>query len=637
MRLIRTKIYRAFPELDRFDDEQCRRFVVAANSSWRRRLGRWAVVGVTTAVMVVAGIAGAVVLAAWMDERMMMNGTIGYFGWAVLLVIGSGLGLLGGLVLRDRILRLRVRQLIRRCGSCPKCHYSLLGIRVGAENVIVCPECGTKVIADPAMGELTTDESGAAVYKPEVVRIDALAKERRRRRHRAVIKWGAVGTAGAIVLLVVGAGGWWMFLKAQARRAVAERDTVERVRGIQETMWPVGGADPSEEFERFCAMVGAASAATQLKRTEESAALVAVYFEAATLREDADDIAFDKKEGKGAFAACRAYTLACMEKAREDGIGVRLRGLLDLKRPMRTMAPPAGDPFLMVTATELGPARGMARFNQARMVLARQAGDRREYIHAMEEALGGAQIVERQGLIIDRLVGAAMRALVQRQISEDAPKIADSAWLKEMVATMERWGARPPLSKSLEVERVGGLDAVQWFFGEPDRVAKAQLGVGGSAALGMWGATRGAIGTYEGNKAAWNSMYAAYIAAADVEDQTKRPAVPTAPTGYAVIDTMAPALGMLFQSDDRLEYERRVSLLTVGAEAYRRTHGESPRSPDELAGIVADPKAGIDPGCGKPFKFIVREASGKDGKAFEIRDGDWEGNASGKTNAVGGQ
>jgi hypothetical protein len=623
MRLIRRKIYRAFPELDRFDDDQCRRFVHAANSSWLRRIGRWAAVGLTTTVMVVGGLIGAVVLAEWLDNKMVSAGTIGFIGWGVLLVLGSGLGLFAGLVLRDRILRLRVRQLIRRCGSCPTCHYSLLGMRVGADHVIVCPECATKVIADPAMGELTTDETGAAVYKPEVVRIDALAKAARRKRHRRFIKWAAVSAAAAVLLLVAGVGTWWMMLTSQAARARAERDTIERVRALQVKMLPEESMDGEAEFERYRAMIAPAAAMTHLPLGPEEQPQVALAFDASTLREDADATAYDKRGGSGMFAACRAYTIRGLEQARKDGISEKLRGLMELRRPMRTMAPPPSEPFVMVTAMDLGEARGMARLNLARMIDAKHHGDRQEYVEAAEETLTAAGIAERQGLLIDRLVGTAMRSLVYRQWTEDAGKFADEKWLEDVLGVMDRRGGRPPLSASFEMERVGGLDTLQWFFGDPAKVAKSQFGYANPALFsGGWGPMSGAVGTYDANKAAWNTMYSAYTAAAAVSDPNKRPPIPTAPTGLAMIATLTPALGKMFQSDDQLRYEQRRCIVTLGAELYRKRMGKPPESADDVAGLLKDPEGVIDPASGKPFRFIVKDASGKDGKPFEIRDGE---------------
>lgn len=88
-RLVTGKVYRSFPELDRFTDEQCEQFV-------RHALG-----------------AGAI---AW---------------WLL------------GLVIRDRWLRRTIRSSLRHT-RCPRCEYSLLGLAV-AEGAVVCPQYGMRV------------------------------------------------------------------------------------------------------------------------------------------------------------------------------------------------------------------------------------------------------------------------------------------------------------------------------------------------------------------------------------------------------------------------------------------------------------------------------------------------------------
>src|SRR5882724_8981274 len=60
MRLLVRRIYRAFPELDRYGDEQCRRFVSAANRGWRRGL-HW--------TFILTLVVGGVVLSAWAADH----------------------------------------------------------------------------------------------------------------------------------------------------------------------------------------------------------------------------------------------------------------------------------------------------------------------------------------------------------------------------------------------------------------------------------------------------------------------------------------------------------------------------------------------------------------------------------------
>ena len=60
MRLLVRRIYRAFPELDRYSDEQCRRFVRSANRGWRRTLH---------ASLIALVVMGGVGLGAWLGDQ----------------------------------------------------------------------------------------------------------------------------------------------------------------------------------------------------------------------------------------------------------------------------------------------------------------------------------------------------------------------------------------------------------------------------------------------------------------------------------------------------------------------------------------------------------------------------------------
>src|SRR5204863_236661 len=121
-----------------------------------------------------------------------------------------------------------------------------------------------------------------------------------------------------------------------------------------------------------------------------------------------------------------------------------------LRAPVRPMEPESQGCFVGVMVPDLGMARAAARFNGGRMIQALQAGDRAEYMEALEETFAIAQIVERQGLLIDRLVGIAIDSLVYRRLNEDKGSFPDAEWFEESLAILKRRGAHPPLSKTLE-------------------------------------------------------------------------------------------------------------------------------------------------------------------------------------------
>jgi len=149
MRLITTKVYRAFPPLDGVSDDECMTYV-------RRVCANYTSLQAVTPLVV-----GALLLiaipAGWL--------TLEYFGWEkywplitsfearlVLMVLFSvAFAAICGLLVRDLVLYFALRGELNRA-SCRKCGHCLLGLPttlIGLEpdpaNTFVrCPECGKK-------------------------------------------------------------------------------------------------------------------------------------------------------------------------------------------------------------------------------------------------------------------------------------------------------------------------------------------------------------------------------------------------------------------------------------------------------------------------------------------------------------
>lgn len=222
MRLLTRRIYRAFPELDRFPDEACERFVRAA------RRGLAAKVVHASCVLIVSLLAGIGASFAffrsirffdrWGDSLAFESVwlTLGLIAW--MLVLGC-IPVLMGLAARDRLLRRRVGQVLHSRGSCNVCRYSLLGLPVGDDLKVACPECGSVVTVDASMAELAEGAGGAKRFAPAAPNEHIPPPLFSRRTWRRIF----IGVMALVVVPLVlgliswGAFEWW--LRAQARDA----------------------------------------------------------------------------------------------------------------------------------------------------------------------------------------------------------------------------------------------------------------------------------------------------------------------------------------------------------------------------------------------------------------------------------
>lgn len=167
MRMPMSKIYRAFPELDRFNDEQCERFVEKANR-WQDAvfqnilLGAFLFIGLFVIIPVVWITVHALVLVFIPDDlRYRYNASTLFM--AIKLTVEFGGLFIGMLLMRDQLLLARIRKVLARSSHCIKCDYSLLGLPVSSHNTIKCPECGHVTIVDFSIKELAIDQDSGTL------------------------------------------------------------------------------------------------------------------------------------------------------------------------------------------------------------------------------------------------------------------------------------------------------------------------------------------------------------------------------------------------------------------------------------------------------------------------------------------
>lgn len=613
MRLIVSKLYRAFPELDRFSDEQCELFVRAANRSWAWRLARWLVIALLAVGVVAAGM-GVTAVAIGLSR--VWNSVLGHLGSATALGAVLLVGFAALLVVRDRLLARRVRCLLNDRGRCFECGYSLLGTPVGSDLMVVCPECGSRVESDPAFNELVTDSRGVRVYEPRVPRESKEAVARRRKRRRAVLKWGGIGVATCAMLLASVVFGVWWHLERQAARARASRSAVKSIEALVRSVQPVAGDSPNRWGE-LVDVIKVISEATWVQKSPlecDSRVDGEVVVEFSSLYGDVSPAEYERNAGSrpGSYAATVDCSIECLEGLGSDGTLDRLHGVTTMEHVARRYALAEDEPFFAVTLEELGGLRTIARMNVARMKLALRKGDQQEYLHALEEALTCARILDRQGLLIDRLVATAMDALMFSHVRKDLALYPEATWFDRVVQVLDQRSGRVSIVHTLDVEEQGMLDCIRWMFSSPARVLKST-----------------AIGPFEGKsreldialrpgetfavcEAELKSVVSQWRTHAQNLEAGKPSAPPAGKARIALVDSFMVGVSRVFGSEHARNGEYVSLRLWLALERYHRAHGVYP---DSLASVqdLLPPEACRDRLTGKPMEYTLMrdDATGK--------------------------
>ncbi len=213
MRLIATPSFRAFPELDQFSDEQCRAFVQATRRMLGARIATWAFrLFVTFAVPPIV-----VFAVAYLHGPPAPGRSIDLI--AILLIAGVAWMGFGWLVAKDLALRWLIHRVMRRGGSCMGCGYRLVGLSVGPDAVVTCPECGhaLDLTAFPQCRVATAD--GTERFLPAGGFVIEAAPWWTPARRRALWRLGAT----AALAVVIPSAAWVAFNAYETGRALSDR------------------------------------------------------------------------------------------------------------------------------------------------------------------------------------------------------------------------------------------------------------------------------------------------------------------------------------------------------------------------------------------------------------------------------
>lgn len=602
MRIPSTKVYRAFPELDRFSDEQCRRFAAAARGSIWRRL-RHRSLEFAIALIVLGLVVGAVyAVDEWWPPELALKLM---FGWraelvrdALVLIFGFGSPTLAFLLVRDRMVRRSIRRVINTRGSCGVCGYGLTSLIVPDTNMVRCPECGHEVPVDESLGEIAVDSDGVRRYLPSPNLVGTI-KWLTPRRKKWLLRIAIGGPIAAIVLI----GGFWgayeLFLARQARAAMLLRANPAAIEARIATFQP----GPPEAPDAWAAFYEATTKIARLDVSWQSARQpgdVSVP--------DFSTVAYPLYGGmqpglvKDSDLTKLAKTM--IEKYREAGVYQSLDKMAASPRASRVISwPPPSQPLLNTFSPDGSQSRNLARINNARMRGAVLAGDLAEFVSAFGAERAMVRMLRMSPLQLDHYVAAAIEWLDFSTIQATLALQPGREWADAIDKVMKEQAGGLPIRELLWATRTTSLDFLGTIYRDPANVRFGVLSPPLRYILPS-GTTRDPrqerLGSLRENVSWLNAEFDAFDEASD-HDPFERTPYRRLPTPGVVADFFTPHLRLMIMIDSTTMVSRATRNLTA-LERYRDAHGDYPETLSELVPAQIDALP-IDPWSGRPFGY----------------------------------
>lgn len=606
----KSHLWRAFPELDRYSDDQCRRFVRSARGKWGRRVGGGAVLLLCGAVTAGA-VLGCIWLVSWASEDKVFRGpSMSPWVWGTitcLFMLMVALPFFVGLFVRDRLLHRRLKYVLRVRGVCA-CGYSLVGLPVGMDSIVTCPECGTPCETDPSLGDLEVDAQGRARFRP----IEAPVRPPRFFTPVRVqrMKRGAITLLiGAPLLLGIGWGGWMFFLARQAAAARAAKPNAEGI--IDHVVRSQAGQslNARNAYDLFVPLM--------LEQDKINAA-----FDARTPKTDAyymphQWIDFEAmyspppedmgERWQSEYERGRAYALSVFEDYKASPIFDMLDDMAARPLAVRYFLLDQDQPGYAVTLPELSLVRQLGRMNAARMAVAQEKGDLQEWLRAYESNLALVRATRSQASAMEAQVGMAVFSTTVGSAQRLLRTHPSNDTLSAMAAAAARQ-PYPPLTHTIEGERLLAVDSLAWVFGDSSHV---RFGRFSTKVWGEFGvSTRGplpcTLGTFQQIVQQIQRLAdeATERAQQYPVEWIDKPAIGAwvEREGWGGIRALNPNLQRVVSRDwaHRLD---DIGLRTlIALERYRNAHGEYPEALERLVPEYL-PALPVDPWADAPLRY----------------------------------
>jgi hypothetical protein len=611
MRLNRTKIYRAFPELDRFDDARCERFVQAVRGGTGRRLTALAkCILVSIVILVVPPIALGLIV-GWIESALALGSDLAYPTFVGTSLIAMIAAPTIGLLTRDALIRRRVRFILRTRCTCLTCQDSLLGLPIEPDLMVTCPRCQSASRVDAAIGELSpaTDGASRSSSDPDT-RHRPWIPERVKQKVRSLV-WTAFSSMA--IATALGWGFYEVFLWRQAQQAIALKPGAAGLLTYAQTLQPTTAGEEEQDGWNV-----------YLIARRKQGNVDAILGQSIPPKVNDESVSPDFSEiyaptpANELSEASRLFKQASISEAErylktydDQGLWKAYDPMAETRRCIMPLNLPSNMPAFAIQLSELVEARKLMMVLAARMTTAARRGDGQEVATAYRTLLSLARMTQMQPLGFQYLVGVSIECTAFERVCS-LMRTHPGTFTLETLDSLINAGIEqewtPPPNHPWEGDRLCNIDTAAWVFSSPSRVRFGKFSPALRRSSEIFSPAdanqpvQGDLGTLDSVVAEFNERAMAQTHRASMTYADRRKTHESTKTSNLLVKLLATSCDPLLEARDTRQLLRNGTAALLLIERFRRVNGRVPNSLEEARGN--DTRASLtDPFSGEPLLY----------------------------------
>lgn len=614
-------IWRAFPELDTYSDDECRTFVRAVRRERILTAIRALLLAAAPTTAVVGGVIIASLVYEWLETYSLSESVLG--ASLQLTAVGLSIAAAGSvsaltcLALRDWLLRRRLRAVLGVGGHCRGCGYSFIGLVIPESLRIRCPECGAESRVDGSLTLLSRGPDGSAVGARRVV-----VKEHPPYWTRERIRWwlraGAITTAIVLTPILIGLGVLEYATRKQVALAEADMPTAADFTAVLKAAHPGATLTKEPQFMGTCER--AYTELMQLRtrneqstttgqtlptwREPEFTGVVPDYDAVVATTGDPDGwVAPNKQE----VAAAAAWAGTLLDLAEADGTITRLKTAMERLPYEVRDAETTSVKLFGFRLDYVSSVRRVCFMLCARARAAVARGDADVAQDSLIMAIKLANFTEEQPFLVEGLVASSIKSHVFNTVQRWLLSQPTQGELDAIERIMQCPGPRGDPMLHVDYEQVWERGFLSTVYSDPNTVRRLLLL--GDMDISSWGVTSQPIlrnaGSWEDNRAELRDTIRDWRAAlTSPMSASTPPAAASAPRGPVVFAQSFFRMLSSGPADAKHAEQTKRSTIAVmmALERWRLRHGQYPETLEALVPEVL-PAVPLDPWSEQPMGY----------------------------------